>query len=210
MQSPMHYWRKNAFNLLAEVAHTAAAVPAWSEYARFCEALEQGVRKKAFAHLDLFIEQGAGWPFSRQKKFVSWLYNFIASHDDAYMLLPHPLSEKLVMPVLMRWIEMEPDDGEPHRWLGTPEHLREAIRLNPDDDIARRSLVEKILGWVGYAVHELPHGYLGQPAADLEALAEADSVAAGIADAERRALHAAQVREMRAIVVAWMNRADAG
>ncbi|HVZ38012.1 MAG TPA: hypothetical protein VHI13_01950 [Candidatus Kapabacteria bacterium] len=206
----MYYWRKNAFNLLAEAAQSASAVPAWSEYALFCEALEQGVRKKAFAHLDLFIEQGSGWPFGRKKEFVSWLYTFISSHDDTYMLLPHPLSEKLVKPVLMSWIEMEPDDAEPHRWLGTPEHLREAIRLNPADDIARCRLVETILRWIGYAVHELPHGYLGDPEEDMEVLAEAEAVAAGISDEARRGLYASQVGEMRAIVIAYMHRGDAG
>ena len=57
--------------------------------------------------------------------------------------------------------EVEPGCSEPHRWLGGYEHLKRAIELAPDNELARRKLVVLILGRVGFASYELPVGYLG-------------------------------------------------
>jgi hypothetical protein len=41
----MHFWRDKSFKALTEAANYASAIPAWAEYAKFCELLEKGLRK---------------------------------------------------------------------------------------------------------------------------------------------------------------------
>ena len=72
----MYFWRDKYFKTLTEAANYASAIPAWAEYAQFCELLERGLRKDAFTHLESFIESAAKWSLSERRKFVSWLYNF--------------------------------------------------------------------------------------------------------------------------------------
>jgi hypothetical protein len=201
----MFYWRSNAFHSLTEAADVASAIPAWKEYARFCELLGKGLRKDALAHLSAFTKQSANWSFSRKKEFISWLYNFVQQHTDAHLLMPHPLREEFVKPTLDAWIQREPENGEPHRWLGTPEHLKEAIRLNPADQIARSRLAEMMIYWAEYSVHELPYGYIGDPNADLQMLKEVESVIGDLVDAENRSAYQLRVKGVRETINAYLS-----
>jgi hypothetical protein len=202
----MHHWRDNAFRSLTEAASCASNFQAWAEYARFCELLDRGVRKEALAHLAVFIRQAATWPFAEKKEFISWLYTFIQGHTDTYLLIPHPLYEEFVKWTLAEWTEREPINAEPHRWLGKPEHLKEAIRRNPADEIARRRLTETVINWVAYSIHELPYGYLGDVIDDLQMLKELESIIAEISNEEKRSSYRRQVTEMRESINAYLNR----
>ncbi len=202
----MYFWRNQAFNSLTEAAKAASAIPAWNEYVKFCELLDKGLRKDALTHLTVLIQQAATWTFSEKKNFISWLYNFIQQHTDTYLLIPHPLYEEFIKPTFFDWIEREPNNGEPHRWLGTPDHLKTAIRLNPEDEIARSRLAETIINGVGYAVHELPYGYLGDANEDLQALSEVEANIAEISDKETREGYKRRVTELRESIEAYLNR----
>ena len=202
----MHHWRDNAFHSVTEAASCASNFPAWIEYARFCESLDRGVRKQALDHLASFIKQAAIWPFAEKKEFISWLYTFIQEHTDTYLLIPHPLYEEFVKPTLVEWTEREPITAEPHRWLGTPEHLKEAIRLDPSDEVARSRLTETVINWVAYSIHELPDGYLGDVIEDLRLLKEVESIIAEISNEEKRSSYRRQVTEMRESINAYLNR----
>ena len=202
----MHRWRDNAFHSLTEAASRASNFPAWTEYARFCELLDRGVRKEALAHLAVFVEQAVTWPFAEKKEFISWLYPFIQEHNDTCLLIPHPLYEEFVKPTLLEWIEREPITAEPRRWLGTPEHLKEAVRLDPSDEIARSRLTETVINWVAYSIHELPYGYLGDVIEDLQILKELESIIAEIANEEKRSSYRRQVTEMCESINAYLNR----
>jgi hypothetical protein len=152
----MYHWGDKSFHALTEAANQASGVPAWNEYAEFCSLLEKGLRKDALKHLAAFIEAATKWSSPEKKKFVSWLYHFAHEHPDSYLLMPQSLYKDFLHPTLFEWAEREPDNGEPHRWLGGREHLKKAIRLDPTDEIARRRLVETTLLGVSYSIHELP------------------------------------------------------
>jgi hypothetical protein len=202
----MYYWRNNAFQSLAEAGAYAAALPKWQEYAKFCELLSKGLRKNALVHLTTFVEQAANWPFPEKKEFISWLYKFSQEHSDTFLLIPHPLYEEFIKSSLIEWIEREPENGEPHRWLGTAEHLKEAIRLNPADDIARSRLADTIIHWVEYATHELPYGYIGNASEDLQTLSEMEEIIAEISDEENRAKSNRRVQELRESINTYLDR----
>jgi hypothetical protein len=200
----MHYWRDNSFQVLAEAANYASAVPAWAEYGRFCELLEKGLRKDAFKHLAAFIEDAAEWSFEEKRKFVSWLYHFAGEREDSFLLLPQPLHKGFLEPALREWVEREPESGEPHRWFGTHEHLKEAVRLDPADEIARERLANMVFGWIGYSTHELPYGYIGNPEEDLQMLSEVEPIISGISDKAKRAEYQGALSELREEIYAYL------
>ena len=204
----MYFWREGYFKVLTEAASSASAIPAWAEYARFCELLEKGLRKDAFAHLESFIESAVGWPLSEKKKFVNWLYHFAYEHRDAsYLLKPYPLRVKFLEPALVEWIVCEPESGEPHRWLGTADHLEEAINLDPTDEIARERLANYILAGVGNA---LSHAscckyYAGNAEEDLQSLERVGPLIESLSDEEIRAQYYVEMAELREGIKDYLN-----
>src|SRR5688500_12232733 len=72
----MWYWRDEDFSSLSEASRIASDNPAWTEFAKYCELLERGLRKDALAHLSEFIESTLIWSFAERKEFVSWLYHY--------------------------------------------------------------------------------------------------------------------------------------
>ncbi len=81
--------------------------------------------------------------------------------------------------------------------MGDREHLTEAIRLDPNDELARRKLVVWIINKVGFNGHELPRGYLGDVDRDLKDLSEAEELIEAITDKERRDNFEAQIKRNR-------------
>lgn len=61
----------------------------------------------------------------------------------------------------------DPYDGAPLT------RYREALALAPGDPVAVKLYLRATLQWVDYAQHELPHGYLGNPAEDISLLERA-------------------------------------
>ena len=194
----MHFWRKDYFQTLKDVAAEAGTSPDWADYAAFCLEYERGLRAQAFAILERFIHSLEHAPFAERRRFVSWLMNRADGRQGRTMLVPHPLHLRVVEPTLLEWTEVEPRCSEPHRWLGGYEHLKRGIELQPDDQLARRKLIVSILGGVGFATHELPVGYIGVPDEGLASLSEAEALLEGLSDEGDRRDFAAQVAEKRA------------
>ncbi len=201
----MLYWRDEDFSIMAEASRIASDNSAWAEYANYCEQLEKGLRKDAFNHLSKFVESSAEWSFPEKKEFVSWLYHYAYPNRFLNQLLPHPLRVKLLEPTLVEWICREPKNSEPHRWLGGLEHLEEAVRLNPADQIACYLLANTILGHVGYSIHELPAGYIGNPEEDLILLEEAESMMGSISDEEKRSEYQSEIAEMKERIYGYLS-----
>jgi len=196
----MYYWRDKSFQVLAEAASYASTFSHWSEYARFCDLLEKGRRKEALNHLAAFVEVAVRWPFPQKKEFVSWLYYFAYEHADSFLLMPYPLCKNFLEPVLGEWIGREPENGEPHRWLATPQSLEEAIRLNSADEIARERLIRMILYWVEYSTHEYPRGYIGNPDEDSQALNKVETLVEGLPVEEKRTAYRARIAKERKLI----------
>lgn len=132
---------------------------------------------------------------------MSWLLREIDEDTPCQSILaPHPLRTRVIAPTLSEWIEAEPENAEPHRWIGGQDHWRRAIELDPDDQIARRKLVASILNGVDYATHEMPTGYLGSPLDDWQALAEAEVLLKGLANENIRQALLSELVDIRLVV----------
>ena len=201
----MFHWRDDYFENLRRVASLARAIPEWSGYASFCEKYEQGLRKEAFGRLEHFIEYLEKSHFSERRRFVSWLLPRVDGVAGKHLLVPHPLSSRIIQPTLREWIVAEPKCAEPHLWLGDYDNLKRALVLKPDDDVIRRKLVACILNRIDLATHELPTGYLGEPNEDLIALDEAEGLIEKLTSEQERADFGAALREQRSTILSYIN-----
>jgi len=113
------------------------------------------------------------------------------------MLVPHPLQIRLVEPTLLEWTLAEPTCAEPHVWLSGYDHLKLALKLDPDNQLARRKLIIVVLRRVVFDGHEIPVGYLGDAERDLAALKEADELLKGLLDENDRSNLCADIAEQR-------------
>ncbi len=202
----MHFWRKEYFQTLKDVAANAAASPEWADYAAFCLQYERGLRGSAFVMLERFVSSMEHALFVERRRFVSWLLQQADGREGRHMLVPHPLHVRVVEPTLLEWTVVEPGSSEPHRWLGGYDHLKRAIELQPDDTVARRKLVVFILGRVGFATHELPIGYIGAPNEGLALLKEAEAALQWLANDEERENFAEEIAENRTQIQEYLRR----
>jgi hypothetical protein len=202
----MHFWRKEYFKSLNDVAAKARKVALWADYADFCEQYEKGLRSEAFTILERFISSMERAPFKERRDFVSWLSNQTDGREGRHMLIPHPLQIRVVEPTLLEWTAAEPRCSEPHMWLGGYDHLREAVELDPDNQLARRKLIIAVLSRVGFNTHELPDGYLGEVEKDLGALSEAEKLLHGLSSEDDRIGLAADIAEQRRAIAEYLRR----
>ena len=158
---------------LLTVGKAASENSEWKEYAEYCLDREKGLRKQAFKKLNNFLISTQNWTIDEKIEFVKFLFPFFETVQDAdYGPFPQPLSDKLIKQTLEEWCKREETDGRPFRWYGkyyrSEEHIFQSIELNPEDDLAR----ETILNWwthnIYYSIHHLPKGYIGDPKEDLE------------------------------------------
>ena len=113
--------------------------------------------------------------------------------------MPHPLRVNFLEPTLVEWIVNKPESGEPHRWLGTLNHLEAAIRLDPTDQIARERMASYVFGGVGNALSHLSccKYYAGNPYEDLQALEKVEALIEALADEEMRAQYYVEMADLR-------------
>ncbi len=78
--------------------------------------------------------------------------------------IPHPLSKRLVEPVLAQWLREAPGDAAVHRWLGILHNdraaLRAAVALDAGELLARIYLLRNLIASVAFAAHHQPDGEL--------------------------------------------------
>lgn len=196
----MYYWRKDYFESLRELGADAVKFPEWTDYFAYCALLERGLRKEAFAKLNLFILVLLTTPFEPRRRFVSWLYHRVWRSGWLDSFVPHPLRSKIVEPTLREWIDLEPSDAEPHCWLGTIDSVRRAVALDPQSEVACSLFIHKIVDAIEFATYELPTGYLGDdPLTDLTELAIVARLLVNIRCPDERAqlmVRIAQVKEL--------------
>lgn len=202
----MQFWRKEYFNSLNDVGAKARKVAPWVDYADFCERYEKGLRSEAFTIRERFISSMEQAPFRERQDFVSWLLRESDGRDGRHMLVPHPLHVRVVEPTLLEWTVAEARCSEPHMWLGGYDRLRQAIELDPNNQLARRKLIIAVLSRVCFDTHELPHGYLGEVEKDLAGLKEAEELLKGLSSEDNRIGLPADIAEQRGAIEEYLRR----
>lgn len=167
--------KKDEPSVLINFGLAAQQKPEWNDYARFCFALEKGLRQEAFKHLDSFLQTSRLWTLEQKISFVHFLCTGLETYPDSQGICPHPLSTQLLKPTLADWCETGQYNERPFRWYGiyhrSEQHLFKALEINPADDQSRQVLLKWWIHEIYFSLHHLPDGYIGDPAYD-KALAE--------------------------------------
>ncbi len=191
------------------VAEEAEMTPAWKDYARYCHLREQGLRRQAFASLDLFIADALHWDFESQKAFVLWLCSKMDTVEDAdYGPFPSPLRTRLFLPFFTEWLRSEPANDEAHalraRYLGEPLFYRRALEINPQNQRARRALAAACIGDIWNATHHLPHYFIGDEQEIKSVAEEARDHIAHIEQTDCRTLLSTELAQEEQLLDDWI------
>ncbi len=227
-------WYDDDVQTLKDVAAEASTSTEWADYVGYCTERERGLLRQASTVLERFILQMERASFAQRRRFVSWLLHWAELWEGSHLperyaeiagllvqkgvdmggvshllaprvATPRRLRKRIIEPTLAEWIQVEPNSSEPHRWLGGYEHLKQAIELDPSDQLARRKFIACILGNVRYFMHEGPQLYLGNPVSDLAALAEAEAAAAGLPNEDDRSRASAEISGRRKGIENYLN-----
>jgi hypothetical protein len=209
---------------MTSVAAEIANEPSWRLYADYCEARANNLPDRSAVVAEQFVEVAQRWSFEEQKRFGLWLMNSTgrvmerlgrskyesrATAGGPAIFAPRIVVVAILLPTLVEWRRREPSNPEPHFWLALYDHnehasLREALRLDPAYGPARAALAESTVRCVQYNQHELPAGYLGNPADDLIALGEAQVLAAESVEPPVRARLKEQILLLRTAAEDWV------
>jgi hypothetical protein len=135
------------------------------------------IRSLTMSALDRFLEAALR---HESPVWYAWAYELAHKVSDEQQDIPirFPLFQRMLLPALTHGILHEARGCA--RWLAhfdqllfhsvhheLPNHLRsaegllrEALRVDPEDQLARRSLVERWANYLEYTLHELPAGVL--------------------------------------------------
>ena len=202
-ESTMHYWRCNSFDKLEDLQRELANEDSLYDYREYLWILEMGLRSDALRKIDSLLTKLQALPDLKKRSLASLLLR-ACEHETGHRLLPHPLREKFIQPVLKSWREALPDDPEPLRWSASIDDLARALTLEPACDYTRRKLILRILGFVGFSTHELPSGYLGNITEDLDLIALARREAELILDKEARTKYIQMLDEEESDIASYL------
>lgn len=210
---------------LLTVADLASTNSKWHHFAEYCRLREAGLRKDAFDALGVFLRAAAAWSFDERREFVAWLCERLFElGGDSYGITPQPLQISLVEPTLAQWAATDVQDSTPCRWAGyyfpnvaypslvsfgqsapyAPiDHLREALRRQPEDELARIRLADAMIYGVDFACHHLPETYLGIPDEELSALDTIEALIAEIQNSTERLRLQQEISYFRQLILDW-------
>ena len=192
----MHYWNRDNFEGLDAIAEEAKASSIPNGFALYCSLRSSGQRGKALNALRGFLAETQSLSLEERKRISWWLLEAQACSPRVHQLLPHPVLKGLIEPTVEACIAECPGDAAAHRWhgfvFGDSDSLRVAMRIDPQDWLARSRLAAKLLVSVEFSTHHLVESqFLGEEAETALELEEvADHIAKLPESSHRRELQA--------------------
>ena len=207
-QTDVHYWNRDNFEGLAQLADALRGDARLDDLARYCELRERGLRTEAFEALNRFLDAALASTLEARREIVLRVLGAHARTATAHQFLSRPLRQRLLEPVLKSWCESEPGSVTPVAELGLlqrdPELLERALHMERSHDRARACLVSILLGQVDYATHHLVEGRLIGTLENACSLLEAAERHLGAAaDATSMSGLAAEAAEIRGLLDDW-------
>ena len=209
---------EDRFRKLQTFAGEVQKVPELALYAEYCRLRLKGLRQPALNCLSKFLDTALVWDFSKRKDFATWYFHKLSEVGlDGWWAFPFPLAEKLIKTTLLEWRDADPENHLPYRWLGLyfhnfenyVENLRKAVQLSPEEQEARVALVRSMVDSLGYLVHHIPDGYLGDnPEEDLLYAEEARKIASKIENHDARKRSMEEIDHFAAIIKDWKDYID--
>lgn len=142
-------------------------------YKKYCQKRLDGLRKEAFADLNVFLKDFSGAPFEARRLFV----DILLSNADAYSeslssdSMPHPINAQVIKPTLDEWAKKERENYLPLYWSAKYfydyDALERALALNPSEQKPLLLFIERNLSALFYSTHHLPDYYCGNVDEDM-------------------------------------------
>jgi hypothetical protein len=202
------FWGKDNFEGLKTLSAAFRSEPRLKPLARYCDLREKGIRRQAFAELDIFLTNTVAWDPATQRSVALQVLEAHWATPKAHQFMSEPLWKRFIVPVLERWRKDDPENPVPLSYLALVRHdeelLKDALRQDPRNDRVRASLAWKLIRFVDYATHHLVEGgFIGKEADAAAALAEADEVLKGAPDPAMFQSLKGEVERLRTLLADW-------
>lgn len=133
---------------------------------------EKGLHKEAKNCLKLFIEQIKLNTDAKKRKLIQLLCN----NHSGNKFVSYPLLQEIIKPTLQNWINEEPNNAEPLKYLASfniggdkLSYLQKSLALNPNDDSVLCDIINLEADLLYQNTHYLDESrYLGDPHEDLK------------------------------------------
>lgn len=149
-------------------------------FKNYCQKRLDGLRKEAFAELNVFLKDFSSAIFEEKKRFVGILLSNADSfgEDLTSGTMPHPLNEQVIKPTLAEWTKKERENYLPLYWSAKYfydyDALERALALNPSEQKPLLLFIERNLSALFYSTHHLPDYYCGNISEDMLLLSKLD------------------------------------
>jgi hypothetical protein len=206
-----YYWRKDWFEALDIVA-SAESGREWDDYKAYCRAQEKGLRKQALEHLGRFLDAICTQTLEHRMSFVRWIMPIAHRSPNFEQLLPNPVIERLIKSTLKEGMAQDAHDPDLLFWSGhllrDADFLRQAIETSPSHVDSRTLLLNWVLSCPDYATHELPAGFIGDPAEALAACDDAEALLHDSLPPERAKMFSDEILQYRQLIADYLASRD--
>lgn len=159
----MHYWNKDNFESLIQIAAHLRQTKELVLLADYCEWREKGLRKQALAAVRRFLDESAVLSEERKLELAIFVLELHWAIPQAHQFLTHPLQHEFILPTLRK--AAHPGNSAFRNlallqaWSGGGEEDRNALSLvlqhDPFDIMVRKKLVSMLLNEADFAMHHL-------------------------------------------------------
>ena len=159
----IHYWNKNNFESLIQIAAQLRKTKELVRLAEYCELREKGLRKHALAAVRRFLDESAALAEERKLELAISLLELHWAIPEAHQFLTHPLQHEFILPTLRKasrpgnsafrnlaLLEALSGGGEEGR-----NALSLALQYDPSDIMVRKKIVSMLLNEADFAMHHL-------------------------------------------------------
>ena len=154
----MYYWNRDNFEGLKSVGEKYSSIDGYELFGKYCLLKEQGLKKLAVSSIKEFVADVKTRTPDEQRKIAEELSSLGFWNGEIHQLLAHPLVELLKV-VLEHWVEDDPENPTPHKWLGYMageiSSFERALELDPKDEICIIRIAQAHLNDVDYQTHHL-------------------------------------------------------
>ncbi|KZR58609.1 hypothetical protein [Pseudobacillus badius] len=169
-----------------------AGYPLFKDY---CRLKDQGLRQASFQKLDAFLQKTREWEQAEKRVFVSRLFSLCETAENSRELIVYPLEQRLLKPVLERWMKEKDCDARPFKWHGLflssesrLEYLEAAFeKSGKKDQQVLEALMDFYSHCVWYSFHHIAEdAYLGEIEEDRQMIQRLKALHKYITDEERQ------------------------
>lgn len=203
----MHYWNQKPFEGLKSIGEAYANRQGYENFSRYCLLKEKGLRKQSLEALNKFLCLIREKDRSIQRHTVLELCNLMYNNRAVDHLNSYHLTEFL-KDTLQVWIGEEANKAELHTWYafvgGGNDHYENALKLDPDDQIALNAVISGCIDEVDYQTHHLDETrFIGDETAAEGEIRKAGELVLAVKSPERRKVLEKEIEYYSDLLTAW-------